>query len=250
MVQAVQHVQLHGAEAPLTGLNPVSELTNSKPFVLAYPMMALVCSWQSLCYQIPALVRDGIGVVISPLIALMQDQVDALLTLGVRAGFLNSTQDPNQRREVEAADSPGSSICCIWPPNGYVLSQRCGSSTAAGVPVRHRRGALRLATGHDFRPTISRRRRCTSAGRQTVPRIALTATATRTIHAEIASRLNLEDTLHHVTSFDRPNIQYRIVSKKEPQRQLLQREPGRGRGGRCGTARRPELIAAAETMYQ
>ena len=176
---------------------------------------------KSLCYQIPALVRDGVGVVISPLIALMQDQVDALRALGVRAGFLNSSQDPGQRREVEAAALSGKLDLLYLAPERLTIEStmrfldRCTISVFAIDEVH-----CVSQWGHDFRPDY--------LGLSTlherwpeVPRIALTATATAATRREIAARLDLEDALQHVASFDRPNIQYRIVPKREPQRQLL-----------------------------
>jgi len=177
---------------------------------------------KSLCYQIPALVRAGTGVVISPLIALMQDQVDALTVLGVRAGVLNSAQDPADRRRVESALLAGELDLL------YLAPERLRSESALRLLDR---AAISLFAideahcvaqwGHDFRPdylalsTLHERW-------PAVPRIALTATATQATHAEIASRLNLEKARHFVASFDRPNIQYRIVPKDEPKRQLLE----------------------------
>jgi ATP-dependent DNA helicase RecQ len=177
---------------------------------------------KSLCYQLPALVRAGTGVVISPLIALMQDQVDALQALGVRAGFLNSAQDPAQRREVEAAFVAGELDLL------YLAPERLRTESALRLLDR---GTISLFAideahcvaqwGHDFRPdylALSVLHEHWPA----VPRIALTATATQATHAEIASRLSLTDARHFVASFDRPNIQYRIVPKNEPRRQLLE----------------------------
>ena len=176
---------------------------------------------KSLCYQIPALVRKGVGVVISPLIALMQDQVDALTALGVRAGFLNSTQDPIQRRAVESAFLAGE-IDLL-----YLAPERLRTESALRLLDR---GTISLFAvdeahcvaqwGHDFRPDYL----ALSALHErwpAVPRIALTATATRATHTEIASRLNLTQARHFVASFDRPNIQYRIAPKNDPKRQLL-----------------------------
>ncbi|MFI5560303.1 DNA helicase RecQ [Amycolatopsis japonica] len=177
---------------------------------------------KSLCYQIPALVRPGVGVVISPLIALMQDQVDALRNLGVRAGFLNSTQDYAERNRVEAAFLSGELDLLYLAPERLSVESTVrlldrGKISLFAIDEAH----CVSQWGHDFRPDYL----MLSAVHERwpdVPRIALTATATRATHAEIASRLNLEDARHFVASFDRPNIQYRIVGKNSPQRQLLE----------------------------
>ncbi|HEX5114494.1 MAG TPA: DNA helicase RecQ [Pseudonocardiaceae bacterium] len=176
---------------------------------------------KSLCYQIPALVRDGVGVVVSPLIALMQDQVDALRALGVRAGFLNSTQDPDEQRMVSAEFTAGELDLL------YLAPERLRSESTLRLLER---GTISLFAideahcvaqwGHDFRPDYlalsSLHERWPD-----VPRIALTATATEATRTEIATRLNLGDARQVVASFDRPNIQYRIVPKNEPKQQLL-----------------------------
>jgi ATP-dependent DNA helicase RecQ len=176
---------------------------------------------KSLCYQIPALLRDGTGIVISPLIALMQDQVDALRALGVRAGFLNSSQAPGERREVEA-DFVAGRLDLL-----YLAPERLRTESTLRLLDR---GTISLFAideahcvaqwGHDFRPDYLE----LSALHErwpSVPRIALTATATGATRTEIAQRLNLTGARHFVSSFDRPNIQYRIVPKNEPRRQLL-----------------------------
>jgi ATP-dependent DNA helicase RecQ len=176
---------------------------------------------KSLCYQIPALVRRGTGVVISPLIALMQDQVDAMRALGVRAGFLNSTQEPAERREMEAAFLAGDLDLL------YLAPERLRTESTVALLER---GTVSLFAideahcvsqwGHDFRPdylTLSGLHEHWPA----VPRIALTATATQATRTEIAARLGLQSARHFVASFDRPNITYRIVPKAEPSRQLL-----------------------------
>ena len=176
---------------------------------------------KSLCYQIPALIRPGTGVVISPLIALMQDQVDALTALGLRAGFLNSTQDPGERRLVESAFLAGELDLL------YLAPERLRAESALRLLDR---GTISLFAideahcvsqwGHDFRPDYLALSQLHERW-PTVPRIALTATATRATRTEIAARLSLQDARHFVASFDRPNIQYRIEPKAEPARQLL-----------------------------
>jgi ATP-dependent DNA helicase RecQ len=178
-------------------------------------------SGKSLCYQIPALVREGTGVVVSPLIALMQDQVDALNVLGVRAGFLNSSQDPDSRRGVEYAFMDGKLDLL------YLAPERLRTESALQLLDR---GTISLFAideahcvaqwGHDFRPdylglSVLHERW------PRVPRIAVTATATDQTRAEIVSRLALDGARQFVASFDRPNIQYRIEPKNEPRRQLL-----------------------------
>jgi ATP-dependent DNA helicase RecQ len=177
---------------------------------------------KSLCYQIPALVRVGVGVVVSPLIALMQDQVDALKAVGVRAGFLNSTQDLEDQRLVESAFLAGEMDLLYLAPERLRLESTRRLLDRGTVALFAIDEAHCVAQwGHDFRPdylTLSMLHERWPA----VPRIALTATATEATHAEIAQRLNLADAKHFVASFDRPNIQYRIVPKAEPSRQLLE----------------------------
>ncbi|HEY3259023.1 MAG TPA: DNA helicase RecQ [Pseudonocardiaceae bacterium] len=177
---------------------------------------------KSLCYQIPALARDGVGVVISPLIALMQDQVDALNALGVRAGFLNSTQYPDQRRQVESAFLAGELDLLYLAPERLRVESTLrlldrGTVSLFAIDEAH----CVAQWGHDFRPDYLELSVLHERW-PAVPRLALTATATRATHAEITGRLNLENALHHVASFDRPNIQYRIVPKAEPLKQLLE----------------------------
>ncbi|MCE0762277.1 DNA helicase RecQ [Pseudonocardia kujensis] len=180
---------------------------------------------KSLCYQVPALVRPGTGVVISPLIALMQDQVDALRTLGVDAGFLNSTQSPEERRDTERALLAGELDLLYLAPERLrvgstvdLLDRLAGQGGIALFAIDEAHCVAQW--GHDFRPDylmLSELHRRWPA----VPRIALTATATEHTRAEIAERLDLTGAKQVVASFDRPNIQYRIVPKAEPRRQLL-----------------------------
>jgi len=176
---------------------------------------------KSLCYQIPALVREGTGVVISPLIALMQDQVDALAAVGARAAFLNSTQTPQERARVEAAFVAGELDLL------YLAPERLRVAATVELLDRGRIALFAIDEahcvsqwGHDFRPDYLQlsvlHERWPS-----VPRIALTATATAATRAEIAQRLDLRGARQFVSSFDRPNIQYRIEAKAQPLQQLL-----------------------------
>ncbi|TDV34534.1 DNA helicase RecQ [Actinophytocola oryzae] len=177
---------------------------------------------KSLCYQIPALVRPGVGVVVSPLIALMQDQVDALRALGVRAGFLNSTQDFGQRHEVEEAFLSGQLDLLYLAPERLKVDSTLRLLDRGRISLFAIDEAHCVAQwGHDFRPDYLELSRLHERWPQ-VPRIALTATATEATRKEIAHRLNLDDARHFVASFDRPNIQYRIVAKNRPEQQLLE----------------------------
>ncbi|WP_309029935.1 DNA helicase RecQ [Streptomyces alfalfae] len=176
---------------------------------------------KSLCYQIPALVRPGTGVVVSPLIALMQDQVDALRALGVRAGFINSTQDFDERRVMEAEFLAGELDVLYLAPERLRLDATLDLLSRGKISVFAIDEAHCVAQwGHDFRPDYLA---LSVLGQRwpDVPRIALTATATHATHREITQRLGMPDARHFVASFDRPNIQYRIVPKAEPKKQLL-----------------------------
>ncbi|MEV1290934.1 DNA helicase RecQ [Pseudonocardia sp. NPDC049635] len=176
---------------------------------------------KSLCYQVPALVRPGTGVVVSPLIALMQDQVDALQALGVRAGFLNSTQDADERRLTEQAFLAGELDLLYLAPERLRVESTVRLLDRGRIALFAIDEAHCVAQwGHDFRPDYLLLSEL--HGRwPDVPRIALTATATEATRTEIAQRLQLTGARHFVASFDRPNIQYRIVPKNEPRRQLL-----------------------------
>lgn len=176
---------------------------------------------KSLCYQVPALVRDGTGVVISPLIALMQDQVDALSAVGAKAGFLNSTQSAAERSAVERAFVAGELDLL------YLAPERLGTPSAIDLLSR---GTVSLFAideahcvsqwGHDFRPDYLRLSVLHERWPD-VPRIALTATATEATRREIVQRLDLGEAQQFVSSFDRPNITYRIEAKQQPLQQLL-----------------------------
>ncbi|MFJ3639077.1 DNA helicase RecQ [Streptomyces sp. NPDC090108] len=176
---------------------------------------------KSLCYQIPSLVRPGTGVVISPLIALMQDQVDALRALGVRAGFINSTQGFDERRTVEAEFLAGELDLLYLAPERLRVEATLDLLSRGKISVFAIDEAHCVSQwGHDFRPDYLS---LSLLGERwpDVPRIALTATATHATHQEITQRLGMPSARHFVASFDRPNIQYRIVPKADPKKQLL-----------------------------
>ena len=176
---------------------------------------------KSLCYQIPSLLRHGCGIVISPLIALMQDQVDALGELGVRAAFLNSSQSFDESMRVERALRQGELDLLYIAPE-RLLTQRC-LEMLDGVPIAL--FAIDEAHcvsqwGHDFRPEYIRLS-VLHERYPDVPRIALTATADGQTRAEIIERLQLGQAQQFISSFDRPNIRYQIVEKENVRRQLL-----------------------------
>lgn len=176
---------------------------------------------KSLCYQIPALLRDGVGVVISPLIALMQDQVDALELLGVRAAFLNSTQSWEESCRIERQVRAGE-IDLIYVAPERLLTPRClalfESINIAVFAIDEAHCVSQW--GHDFRPEYIKLSILHERFPR-VPRIALTATADAQTRAEIVLRLQLEQAREFVSSFDRPNIRYQIVEKVNARKQLL-----------------------------
>ncbi len=176
---------------------------------------------KSLCYQIPSIIRDGVGIVISPLIALMQDQVSALLQLGVKAAFLNSTLSLEQARQVERQLLAGELDLL------YIAPERL---TAARTSALF--GKIKIALfaideahcvsqwGHDFRADYLQLS-LLHEQYPDIPRIALTATADDKTRQEIILRLGLENAAHFRSGFDRPNIRYRIVQKQTARQQLL-----------------------------
>jgi len=165
---------------------------------------------KSLCFQIPALVRFGTGIVVSPLIALMQDQVAALQQAGVRAAFLNSSQRPDEARRVEAQFRAGELDLLYLAPERLLLERTLELLDGQPLALFAIDEAHCVSQwGHDFRPEYLQL--AVLAERfPAVPRIALTATADERTRLEIVSRLALKDARIFVTSFDRPNIRYRI----------------------------------------
>ena len=180
---------------------------------------------KSLCFQIPALLRPGVGIVVSPLIALMQDQVDALLQAGVRAAFLNSSLDFATMLDVERRLMRGDLDLV------YVAPERLLTERFLGLMDQlDERGLIALFAideahcvsqwGHDFRPEYIQ----LSALHERyphIPRIALTATADELTRQEIITRLGLDTAEVFVSSFDRPNIRYTVVERDNPRKQLL-----------------------------
>jgi len=179
---------------------------------------------KSLCYQLPALLRDGVAIVVSPLIALMQDQVDALQQLGVKAAFLNSSLDADAARAVLSQIHRGElDILYVAPerllmPNFLALLEQVQAGPGIALFAIDEAHCV-SQWGHDFRPEY---RGLTVLHERfpSVPRIALTATADAPTRAEIVERLALENAQQFVSSFDRPNIKYRVTQKNNARQQL------------------------------
>ncbi|MCE9634045.1 MAG: RecQ family ATP-dependent DNA helicase, partial [Methylophilales bacterium] len=175
---------------------------------------------KSLCYQLPALLREGVAVVVSPLIALMQDQVDALQQLGVKAAFLNSSLDADQAHSVTSQIQNGELDILYVAPERLLMPSFLSLLEQISVSLFAIDEAHCVSQwGHDFRPeyrglTVLHER---FPG---VPRIALTATADAPTRAEIIERLQLENARQFISSFDRPNIKYRIAHKDNARKQL------------------------------
>ncbi len=176
---------------------------------------------KSLCYQIPSLVRDGVGIVVSPLIALMQDQVSALHELGVRAGFLNSSMTPQEAWQTELAMHNGELDMLYVAPERLIQPRTLEMLHGVKIALFAIDEAHCVSQwGHDFRADYLKLDMLQREFPQ-VPRIALTATADVRTREEIIARLQLENAQQFVNGFDRPNIQYRIQQKNNPKIQLM-----------------------------
>ena len=203
---------------------------------------------KSLCYQIPALLRAGTGVVVSPLIALMQDQVAALTQAGVRAAALNSALEGHEASRIERAFAAGE-IDLLYVAPERLLTPRCLDLLARAPIALFAIDEAHCVSqwGHDFRPEYLELSLLHERF-PTVPRIALTATADPLTRAEIIERLALADARVFLSSFDRPNIRYTIVDKTDARAQLLafirDEHPGEAGIVYCLTRRRVDETAA------
>ncbi|WP_047395638.1 DNA helicase RecQ [Chitinibacter sp. ZOR0017] len=176
---------------------------------------------KSLCYQIPALARPGCAVVISPLIALMQDQVQALQELGVAAAYLNSTLDAAGSREVERQFLAGELKLLYVAPERLLTPRFLALLREAQLALFAIDEAHCVSQwGHDFRPEYLGLSLLADEFPH-IPRIALTATADHSTRLEMQQRLRLENAREFVDSFDRPNLRYTMVEKKTSRDQLL-----------------------------
>src|SRR5688572_4615103 len=205
---------------------------------------------KSLCYQLPALLRDGTAIVISPLIALMQDQVEALRQLGVRAAFLNSTQDASEAAAGERQLLAGELDLLYVAPERLLTDRFLRLLERARIALFAIDEAHCVSQwGHDFRPEY---RQLTVLHERwpDIPRIALTATADAPTRREIAERLALGDARQFVSSFDRSNLRYRVVHKDGGGvRQLLDFLAGhRGESGIVYAFSRKRVESVAEQL--
>jgi ATP-dependent DNA helicase RecQ len=204
---------------------------------------------KSLCYQLPALVREGTGIVVSPLIALMHDQVVALKQLGVRAEYLNSSLTAEEARRVENALLAGELDLLYVAPERLLTERFLGLLDRAQTALFAIDEAHCVSQwGHDFRPEYVQLS-VLHERYPNIPRIALTATADAPTRAEIAERLQLQDARHFVTGFDRPNIRYHVRAEASGAREALLRfirEKHAGEAGivYCLSRKRVDEVAA------
>ena len=177
---------------------------------------------KSLCFQIPGILRDGVAIVVSPLIALMSDQVAGLRQAGVRAAFLNSSQDYEESRQVEAQLRAGDLDLLYMAPERLLTERTLDLISSLPVALFAIDEAHCVSQwGHDFRPEY-RKLSLLHERFATVPRIALTATADEPTRREIIERLGLGEARLFISGFDRPNICYSVIPKNNPREQLRQ----------------------------
>ena len=205
---------------------------------------------KSLCYQIPAMMREGVGVVVSPLIALMKDQTDALEQSGVRAACCNSSQSAKRERETFARLAAGDLDLLYVAPERLMRDDNLLSALAEKHPpalIAIDEAHCVSQWGHDFRPEYMQLDKIADRF-PGVPRIAVTATADDWTRREMAEKLRLQDARVFISSFDRPNIFYRIVPRESPKKQFLdfyrQNHPGDAGIVYCRSRARAEEVAA------
>ncbi|MEW8430804.1 MAG: RecQ family ATP-dependent DNA helicase, partial [Candidatus Thiodiazotropha sp.] len=204
---------------------------------------------KSLCYQIPAIVREGTGVVISPLIALMQDQVNSLLQYGVRAAYLNSSLSHEEAALVERQLLQGELDLLYIAPERLLTPRTLDLLRQSRIALFAIDEAHCVSQwGHDFRPEYIQLSQLHERFPET-PRIALTATADAPTRREITQRLKLQQAAEFIASFDRPNIRYQITENDGNARERLLRfireeHPGESGIVYCLSRKRVEEIAA------
>ncbi|MBV1883137.1 MAG: DNA helicase RecQ [Pseudomonadales bacterium] len=199
-------------------LDIISDLIDGRDAMVLMP----TGGGKSLCYQIPSLIRPGTGVVISPLIALMQDQVNTLIEQGVNAAFLNSSLTRVEQRDIELQFLQGNLDILYVAPERLMTDSTLALFRQSQIALFAIDEAHCVSQwGHDFRADYLRLAILAEEFPQ-VPRIALTATADRRTRNEISERLTLQQAQHYITSFDRPNIRYQIREKENSKNRLLQ----------------------------
>ena len=205
-------------------------------------------SGKSICYQIPAMIRSGVGIVISPLIALMENQVKGLKQNGIRAEYLNSTLDHKTANKVQRQVASGNVDILYVAPERLLTEnfQHFLKNIQIGLFAIDEAHCV-SQWGHDFRPEYLRINEVTRQF-SNVPRVALTATADSVTHKDILEKLDLQKAEHFVSSFDRPNIRYHVQVKQSDKNQLLsfieRSHPGESGIVYVRTRKRTETIAS------